>query len=119
MPQEIQDAIKKNRISFAHGRALLEIDDKTQQRRLAEKTISNKLSVRELENLIRRLRQTTIRKEPKMTLRQPHLTVWEEELQRILATKVRISQKKKRGHILIEFYSQEELKRIVDTIRGE
>jgi ParB family chromosome partitioning protein len=119
LPREVQDAIKQNRISFAHGRALLEIEDNNQQRRLVEKIIANRLSVRELENLIRRLRSTTVRKEPRITLREPHLTVWEEELQRILATKVRISKKKKRGHILIEFYSQEELKRIVDKLRGE
>jgi hypothetical protein len=44
--------------------------------------------------------------------------VLEEELQHILATKVRISKRKKRGHIAIEFYSQQDLERIVHRIRG-
>jgi ParB-like chromosome segregation protein Spo0J len=42
----------------------------------------------------------------------------EEELQHALSTKVRISKRKKRGHISIEFYSQEDLERIVTRIRG-
>jgi ParB family chromosome partitioning protein len=51
-------------------------------------------------------------------LRQPYVAVAEEELQHVLATKVRISKRKKRGHILIEFYSQEDLERIINIIRG-
>ena len=118
LPQEIQDEIKKNRISFAHGRALLEVEDANQQLRLLEKIISNRLSVRELESLIKRLRSRTSRSQSRTTTQDPRLYAWEEELQRILATKVRIRKKLKRGHILIEFYSQEELERIVDKLRG-
>jgi len=118
LPQEIQDEIKKNRISFAHGRALLEVEDDNQQLRLLEKIISNRLSVRELENLIKRLRSRTGKNQPRTAAQDPRLHVWEEELQRILATKVKIRKDLKRGHILIEFYSQEELERIVDKLRG-
>jgi ParB family chromosome partitioning protein len=45
--------------------------------------------------------------------------VLENELQQALATKVRVVKRKKRGHIVIEFYSQEDLERIVDKLRGE
>jgi ParB family chromosome partitioning protein len=50
--------------------------------------------------------------------REPYLAVLEEELQQVLATKVRVSKRKKRGHILIEFYSQDDLERIVNVLRG-
>jgi ParB family chromosome partitioning protein len=51
--------------------------------------------------------------------REPYLAVLEEELQHVLATKVRISKHKKRGHIRIEFYSPEDLERIVQIMRGD
>ena len=77
------------------------------------------MSVRELENLIKKLRPRVQRKEAGTTQRDIRLSVWEEELQRILATKVRIQKKKKRGYVLIEFFSQEDLERIVNKLRGE
>lgn len=118
LPAEIQDEIKKGRISFAHGRALLEIEDLNQQRRLASEIISKELSVRELENLIKSQRKKLPKRKIGQSIREPYIAVLEEELQLILATKVRISKRKKRGHILIEFYSQEDLDRVVKILRG-
>ena len=118
LPAEIQDEIKKGRISFAHGRALLEIEDLNQQRRLAGEIISKELSVRELENLIKSQRKKLPKRKIGQSIREPYVAVLEEELQHVLATKVRISKRKKRGHILIEFYSQEDLDRIVKILRG-
>jgi len=118
LPQEIQDEIKKGRISFAHGRALLEIENLNVQRKLAQEIISKGLSVRELENLIK-VQRPKITKQPMgRAQREPYLAVLEEELQQVLATKVRVSKRKKRGHILIEFYSQDDLERIVNVLRG-
>jgi len=118
LPQEIQEEIKKGRISFAHGRALLEIEDANQQRRLAQEIISKGLSVRELENLIKMHRPRGVKRRMGQSIREPYVAVLEEELQQILATKVSISKRKKRGHISIEFYSQEDLERIVNVLRG-
>ena len=118
LPAEIQDELKKGRISFAHGRALLELEDLQQQRRLAAEIISKELSVRELENLIKSQRKKTPKRPIGQSIREPYVAVLEEELQHILATKVRISKRKKRGHILIDFYSQEDLDRIVKILRG-
>jgi len=119
LPQEIQDEIKKGRLSFAHGRALLEVQDYNQLRRLVQETISKSLSVSELENLIKRQRGkiTKHHKETALTI-EPYVAVLQEELQQILATKVRINKRKKRGQIIIEFYSFEELERIANKIRG-
>jgi len=118
LPQEVQEEMKKGRISFAHGRALLEIEDVNQQRRLAQEVISKGLSVRELENLIKRSRPKGIKRRMGQAMREPYLAVLEEELQQIIGTKIRISKRKKRGHILIEFYSQEDLERIVSILKG-
>jgi len=117
LPHEIQQEMKKGRISFAHGRALLEIDDTNQQRRLAQDIISKGLSVRELESLIKTTRPKGLRHKIGQGQREPLVAVLEEQLQHALATKVRIIKRKKRGHINIEFYSQEDLERIVNVIK--
>jgi ParB family transcriptional regulator, chromosome partitioning protein len=118
LPHEIQEEMKKGRISFAHGRALLEIDDANHQRRLAQDIISKGLSVRELENLIKTSRPKSIKRKIGQGQREPVIAILEEQLQHALATKVRISKRKKCGHINIEFYSQEDLERIVNVIKG-
>ncbi len=117
LPHEIQQEMKKGRISFGHGRALLEIEDENQQRRLAQDIISKGLSVRELENLIKSKRPRSIKRNIGTGQREPIVAILEEQLQHALATKVRISKRKKRGHINIEFYSEEDLQRIVNVIK--
>ena len=118
LPQEIQMEMKKGRISFAHGRALLELGDINEQRRLGHEVIAKELSVRELENLIKMHRPRGAKRKIAPGARDPYVAVLEEELQHILATKVRISKRKKRGHVNIEFFSQEDLDRIMNIIRG-
>jgi len=118
LPHEIQDEMKKGRISFAHGRSLLEVEDANRQRSLAQDIISKGLSVRELESLIKSSRPKAIKRKIGTGQREPIVAILEEQLQHALATKVRISKRKKRGHINIEFYSQEDLERIVNVIKG-
>lgn len=118
LPHEIQHELKKGRISFGHARALLEIEDANQQRRLVQDIISKGLSVRELESLIKLQRPKMPKRKIGTSIRDPYVAVIEEELQHILGTKVRISKRKKRGHILIEFYSQEDLERIANSLKG-
>jgi len=119
LPQEIQEEIKKGRISFAHAKALLEVENENYQRKLTQEIIAKGLSVRELENIIkmRRSPRSSYRK-IEQPAREPIVAVLEEELQQFLATKVRIDKRKKRGHITIEFYSQEDLQRIAKIIKG-
>ncbi len=118
LPQEIQEELRAGRISFAHGRALLEIEDANQQRRLVQQVIKEGLSVSELENLIKSFRPRGPKRKIGSGVREPQVALMEEELQHCLATKVRISKRKKRGHILIEFYSEEDLARIINKLKG-
>lgn len=118
LPQEIQEEIRSNRISFGHGRALLEIEDPNHQRKLAHEIISKGLSVRELENLIKIHRPKTHKALKKTKPQEPLVAVFEEELQHALATKVRIIKRKKRGHIVIDFFSDSDLERITNKIKG-
>lgn len=116
LPQEIQDMLQKNLLSFAHGKVLLELQDTQRQLALARRVIHNGLSVKELDDLI--LPQHKIRK-PKGEQHKPgsQLKAIEEELQQVLGSKVRIISGHKRGVIHIEFYSQEDLERIYQVIK--
>ncbi len=117
LPQEIQEEIIQARISFAHGRILLELDNPNQQRMLAQKVIANSLSIKELENMVRKVRPPKP-KSPKFKKSiDPYIAVMQEELQHILGTKVKISPGRKRGFIKIEFYSKEELERILGVLK--
>ncbi|MEW6100962.1 MAG: ParB/RepB/Spo0J family partition protein [Candidatus Omnitrophota bacterium] len=118
LPQEIQQEMKKGRLGFAHGRALLEIEDTNLQRRLAQEVITKDLSVRELESLIKTRRPHAPSRKRAPAKADPYVSHFEHELQQALATKVRITKRQKRGHILVEFYSQQDLERIVKVIKG-
>lgn len=117
LPQEIQEEMRKGRISFAHGRTLLEVEDPNQQRKLAQEIIAKGLSLAELESLVKIHRPKTSKLRIRPGNREPIIAVLEDSLQQALATKVRITKNKKRGHITIEFYSQEDLERIVGKLR--
>jgi ParB family chromosome partitioning protein len=120
LPREVQEEIRNGRISYAHGRALLEIADDNLVRKLAQETISKGFSVRELENLIKMRRPRASRHRIRaLAGRDPLVAVLEEDLQHALGTKVRIVRRKKRGTITVEFYSQEDLERIVGKIKGD
>lgn len=118
LPQDIQEEMRKGRLSFAHGRALLEIDDPNHQRRLTLEVISKGLTISELDSLIKAHKPKNSRQRIKTLTIDPFIAVLEEDLQHILATKVRVVKGDKRGHIIIEFYSPQDLQRIVDKLKG-
>lgn len=116
LPQEIQEMLQKNLLTFAHGKVLLELQDSQRQLAMARRVVHDGLSVKELDKLI--LPHHKIRK-PKGEQHRPgsQLKAIEEELQQILGSKVRILSGHKRGVIHIEFYSQEDLERIYQVIK--
>jgi ParB family chromosome partitioning protein len=118
LPKEVQDEIRRGKISFSHGRALLEIEDVNLLRRFANEIISGDLSVRELESLIktRRPKRMKYKISKETTGRDAYLVLREEELQQMLGTKVKIRRSRKRGSIQIDFYSGEDLDRILKIL---
>lgn len=118
LSQEIQEEIKRNKLSFAHARALLGVEDVAVQHELTREIISKSLSVNELEDIIRQRRQKDSgRKKQTRTYKDPYLSALEQQLQRGLGTKVKILQGRKRGCIQIDFYSKEDLERILSLIK--
>lgn len=102
-------------ISEGHGRVLLAITDPKLQSEIAQRVIDEKLSVRELEKLIKHLNNN---KEEKSAKREanPYYKDVTERLQNYFGTKVNISNKNNKGKIEIEYYSEEDLQRILEII---
>ncbi|MFH1501711.1 MAG: ParB/RepB/Spo0J family partition protein [Candidatus Eisenbacteria bacterium] len=115
LPLEIHEMLSSGDLSAGHGRALLSVQSSSDQLALARKTVSRGLSVRELEAASRgaRKRKKTARRS---RTTDPVLRDWEERLQRVLGTQVRIERMGKEGTIRIEYYSEEDLERVLELI---
>lgn len=114
LPQKIQDYVTQSFITFGHAKALLSLADPKNQENFADQIIQQNLSVRQTEILVnqRGLRKRSAKRNTVRNVDQDTLAL-EEKLQHTLGTKVRIQHGKKRGKIEIEYYSLEDLDRIL------
>jgi ParB family chromosome partitioning protein len=114
LPPEVKQSLAEGKISMGHARAFLGLDGADKQKALLKRLILGGLSVRQIENLVKRLRA----KGPSTSRRVG--TDWAplvEDLQRVLGTKVKIVGRRKRGKIEIEYYSAEELDRLIEVLK--
>ncbi|HEU0236966.1 MAG TPA: ParB/RepB/Spo0J family partition protein [Candidatus Limnocylindrales bacterium] len=117
LDQEVQAAVVDGRISEGHARAIGGLPPDHQSRVLGS-IVDGELSVRQTEELVRRLR------EPKQAVAaaprpaDPDLERVEEDLRRALGTKVRLARSRRGGRIVIEYYSDEELGRLYERLTG-
>jgi len=118
LPQAIQDAVVQQMITMGHARTLLSIDDPQKQYQVFLEIMERGVSVRQAEELSRGS-VSDEKKQKRETKQKDHeLVHLEEELRGILGTKVEIQAKKKRGKIVIEYYSLDDLDRILDLLRN-
>ncbi len=117
LPEYIQEAVMDEKISMGHARALLAVENELRQKQLFEKIVAKGLSVRELESLIKSEGHSLLRHAKREKPRDPDIASVEEELQRIVGSKVRIQSQKKRGKVIIEYYSFDDLERILGLLR--
>lgn len=114
----VQSAIADGRLTEGHGRALGGLAPDAQARVVAT-VIDQALSVRQTEELVRRLREPRpSRTPPPARPSDPDLDRVEEELRQRLGTKVSISRSRRGGRIVIEYYSEEELGRLYERLIG-
>ena len=117
--EKVQQMIIDDMITTGHARALLAIDDEEQQYLLATKIFDEKLSVRDIEKLVKDLKKIKKNKKEEKDVHDFLYTELEESMKQILGSKVSIKNKKNnKGKIEIEYYSRDELERIVDMIRS-
>ena len=121
--EKVQQMVIDDMISTGHARALLGIDDLEKQYTIAQQIFDEKLSVRETEKLVKKIQQEKNQKDTEKNKKiNPKLEAichdLEEKMKGILGTKVAINQKdNKKGKIEIEYYSMDELDRIMDLFR--
>jgi len=114
LDEKIKDMIASGRISSGHARALLSLESAGLQEKMAEEIIKNDLNVRDAEKLAK---QYLSKKAPaKRHERKEEFIEIEEKLKDFFGTKVRLITNKNRGKIMIEYYSNEELERILELV---
>ena len=116
--QGVQDAIVDGRISEGHARALGGLPLEAQARAL-ESVVDDDLSVRQVEELVRRVREPRIvESNGATTIADPEVERVEEDLRRALGTKVRLARTRRGGRIVIEYFGDDELARIYQRLVG-
>lgn len=116
LPEYIRESIADGRISAGHGRTLIAASDEDMRRSIWEKMIKEGLSVREAEKLAAGSPGAKKRK-PASKRKNPDVVRVEEDLKDIFGTKVSINAAGKKGKIEIEYYSGEELNRLIELLK--
>jgi len=120
LPANIQVLLAERRLSMGHARAILALPTPELQLEVAEKTVSQGLSVRQVERLVHKLTEPVDTADAEKPRIDPNVKAAIDELERTLGTRVRIVAKSaNKGRVEIEYYSQDELQRIFETIVGE
>jgi ParB family chromosome partitioning protein len=118
LPDPIKESISDGSLSMGHARALLGVDTSAQQMTAWRTVVSKRLSVRQTEELIRRLKSE--KKRPKVTKKTSedrYFSELAESLSRHFGTKVAIRRTGQRGKVEIEFYSNEDLDRLIGLLK--
>lgn len=118
LPDKVRQEVLDDNISSGHARALLSLEDQKQMEALCEEIIDKKLSVRETEKKVKLLKNPP-KEEKAKPEKNPYITAVEDGLKQKFATKVKISGKKDKGKIELEYYSAEDLNRILDLLGYE
>lgn len=119
LPNEIQQAVSQNKINESQARLLLSIDEPATQIALFNDLMAQNLSVRELRQRIRTKKdsQQPTADSQQLNAIDPEMLSLQERLTEILHTQVKIEKAKEGGKIIISFYSQEEIRGIIDKLQ--
>ena len=117
LPEEIRKMVSDGRLSSGHVRALITIDDEEKQIKLAVQAVEQGLSVRQVEALAKANKNVKKSKTAKKK-KSADVKRVEEDLKVALGTKVNLNQNGKKGKIEIEFYSKDELERLIELLKS-
>ena len=118
LPDEIKASITTGTVSMGHARALLGIETRAGQIAAWREVVAKKLSVRQTETLIKRLKKQTQKPAPPpVDSEKFYFTSLEEDLSRHFGTRVRIKRKQQKGSVEIEYYSNDDLDRLLGLLK--
>jgi len=119
LPEPIKESIRSGELSMGHARALLGVDGSARQLAAWRKVVSRGLSVRATESLVKGLKTATgTRDKPARSSDDVYFSDLADDLARKIGTRVRIHRKGKRGRLEIEFYSDDDLERLIQMLRA-
>ncbi len=120
LPPNVQQSLNDNLISMGHAKGILALDDPKKQILLHELILRDNLNVRKTEELAKKLSQNNSRSEkpPEAPISNsdPHLVQLSEHLQRLLGTKVTIQNQGDKGKLCIDYYSLDDLDRLLNMM---
>ncbi|QOR34095.1 ParB/RepB/Spo0J family partition protein [Clostridium sp. 'deep sea'] len=124
LPIEVQELVTENRISYGHARALLSLNTREEMIVFANEIVKNNLSVRDIEKIVRKQNNSVQVKEkeikktsPEDNLRFLIIKEYENDLKSLLKTQVQIKDAQNKGRIIIDYYSDEDLDRLIRKFR--
>ena len=118
LPSEIREMLLANQLSAGHARAIAGIGDTEKQIQLAEYAIKEGLSVREIEKIIKEENAPKKKISRKKAEKSADVRKVEDDLKQIMGTKVNLNQSGKKGKIEIEYYSRDELERLIELLKS-
>ncbi|MFC1677066.1 ParB/RepB/Spo0J family partition protein [Planctomycetota bacterium] len=118
LPKQIKQMLTDGQLTMGHARAILSLPDDELRNKLANRAIVGRLSVRDVERLVRQYLEHTTPESPSVTEKPVHVTDLERKLAAHLGTKVSIDVRKngQRGKVVIHFYSLDEFDRITEAV---
>ena len=114
LPDAIISLVESGKITAGHARALLAVENPAKQKEIAIQIVSQGLTVRDVENIIKHLnnqKKEVVKKEKTLELKD-----FEERIKRVFSTKVQIKGTESKGKIVIDYYSKDDLDRIYDIL---
>lgn len=117
LPEGLWGEIAEGRLTMGHAKALLSLESKTEQLRFAEEIQAKGLSVRQVEALVQKMKGAPASKGEKTKKSpSPEVSEIEDRLRHALGTQVRLWQQGKGGEIRIEYYSLDDLERLLEKL---
>lgn len=118
LPADLQDMLIDGQLTMGHARALLTLPTDEMRRKLANRALAGRLSVREVERQVRVLLEGAKRSPAEKREKAAHIVDLERRLQTVLGTKVRIEPNRRgqRGRIVIDYYSIDEFERLTESM---
>ncbi|MUG47885.1 ParB/RepB/Spo0J family partition protein [Paenibacillus woosongensis] len=117
LPEEVKEYVSRGTLSMGHARALVGLKDSAMIKDLAKQCIDHEWSVRELEDAVQQLdRKKKDKQKPATQKRDPYIEEVEGSLREKFKTTVKIKASKEKGKIEINYYSQQDLQRLLDLL---
>ena len=118
LPTDVKDMLSDQRLSMGHARAILALPSDDLRRKLANRAMAGRLSVREVERLVRKHLEGQPEKAPPIKEKEAHIVDLERRLQTLLGTRVNIKPNKRsnRGRIIIDYHSIDEFDRLTEKM---